>query len=71
MEAAAAYQQQSIDMIALLGKYGGMPTGKEFMRAVGIDCGSFRLPFKDMPEERKEAFLEDLALIGFDKLRSY
>jgi N-acetylneuraminate lyase len=71
MAAAAAYQQQSIDMIALLGKYGGMATGKEFMRAVGIDCGGFRLPFKDVPEERKAAFLEDLALIGFDELRSY
>ncbi len=71
MEAAAAYQQQSIDMIALLGKYGGMATGKEFMRAVGIDCGGFRLPFKDVPEERKAAFQEDLALIGFDDLRSH
>ena len=71
METAAACQQQSIDMIALLGKYGGMATGKEFMRAVGIDCGGFRLPFKDVPEERKAAFLEDLTLIGFDELRSF
>ena len=71
LETASVYQQKSIDMIALLGKYGGMATGKEFMKAVGIDCGGFRLPFKDIPEARKAAFQEDLALIGFDQLRSY
>ena len=71
METAAACQQQSIDMIALLGKYGGMATGKEFMRAVGIDCGGFRLPFTDMPKDLNAAFQEDLSLIRFDELRSY
>ena len=71
MESAASYQQQSIDMIALLGKYGGMATGKEFMRAVGIDCGGFRLPFTDMPKDLNAAFQEDLSLIRFDELRSY
>ena len=71
METAAACQQQSIDMIALLGKYGGMATGKEFMRAVGIDCGGFRLPFRDMPKDLNAAFQEDLALIRFDELRSF
>jgi N-acetylneuraminate lyase len=71
METAAACQQQSIDMIALLGKYGGRATGKEFMRAVGIDCGGFRLPFRDMPKDLNAAFQEDLALIRFDELRSY
>jgi N-acetylneuraminate lyase len=70
METAAACQQQSIDMIALLGKYGGMATGKAFMRAVGIDCGPFRLPFIDMPESRKAAFLQDLESIDFDTLKS-
>ena len=71
METAAACQQQSIDMIALLGKYGGMATGKEFMRAVGIDCGGFRLPFRDMHKDLNAAFQEDLALIRFDELRSF
>lgn len=71
METAAACQQQSIDMIALLGKYGGMATGKEFMRAVGIDCGGFRLPFRDMPKDLNAAFQEDLALIRFAELRSF
>jgi N-acetylneuraminate lyase len=70
LEAAAAYQQQSIDMISLLGKYGGMPTGKAFMLEVGINCGPFRLPFMDMPESRKAAFLADLQAIGFDALKS-
>ena len=70
LETAAACQQQSIDMIALLGKYGGMATGKEFMRAVGIDCGGFRLPFRDMPKDLNAAFQDDLALIRFAELRS-
>jgi N-acetylneuraminate lyase len=70
MKASVFYQNQSIEMIALLGKYGGMPTGKNFMKAVGIDCGKFRLPFSNMTDDQYLLFQDDLNRIGFDGLKS-
>lgn len=70
MKLAASYQNQSIEMISLLGKYGGLATGKAFMKAVGIDCGKFRLPVANMLEERFPVFQDDLMKIGFDQLKS-
>ena len=65
MEKARALQQQSIDMIRLLGKYGGIATGKAFMKAISVDCGEFRLPVKNMSEQGFIAFSEDLKALGF------
>jgi N-acetylneuraminate lyase len=67
MEKARALQQQSIDMIRLLGKYGGIATGKAFMKAISVDCGEFRLPVKNMSEQDFSAFTEDLKAIDFDQ----
>lgn len=67
MEAARALQQQSIDMIRLLGKYGGIATGKAFMKAISVDCGEFRLPVKNMSEQDFLAFSEELEGIGFNQ----
>jgi N-acetylneuraminate lyase len=67
MEKARALQQQSIDMIRLLGKYGGIATGKAFMKAIAVDCGEFRLPVKNMSEQDFSAFTEDLKAIDFDQ----
>jgi N-acetylneuraminate lyase len=58
-------QQQAIDMISLLGKYGGIATGKAFMKMVDLDCGAFRLPVKNMNEERFEFFKKDIDRIRF------
>lgn len=61
-------QQTSIDMIRLLGKYGGIATGKAYMKLVGLDCGAFRLPVRNMAAEQFEAFrkdTEDLNFTGF------
>lgn len=63
-------QQQSIDMIRLLGKYGGIATGKAYMKLVGMDCGGFRLPIKNMSAEQFEAFKKDVAAVGFDQFKS-
>lgn len=70
MKTAVFHQNQSIEMISLLGKYGGMPTGKNFMQAVGIDCGGFRLPFANMSADDKNKFNDDLVRIGFNDLKS-
>lgn len=62
---ARSLQQTSIDMIRLLGKYGGIATGKAFMRHVGFDCGGFRLPVRNMSEASFEAFERDVNAVGF------
>lgn len=63
-------QQQSIDMIRLLGKYGGIATGKAFMKLVGLDCGGFRLPVKNMSAEQFELFKKDVEGVGFNNFKS-
>jgi len=63
---AQALQQQSIDMIRLLGKYGGIATGKAYMKLVGLDCGAFRLPVKNMDALAFEQFAKDVANLSFE-----
>ncbi len=63
-------QQKSIDMIRLLGKYGGIATGKAYMKLVGLDCGGFRLPIKNMSAESFEAFKKDVEGLDFDAFKS-
>jgi N-acetylneuraminate lyase len=67
---AQILQQQSIDMIRLLGKYGGIATGKAYMKLIGLDCGSFRLPVKNMDAAAFEQFKKDVALLGFEQYSS-
>ncbi|MCF2492989.1 dihydrodipicolinate synthase family protein [Dyadobacter chenhuakuii] len=70
MAKAGALQQQSIDMIRLLGKYGGISVGKAYMKVVGMDCGTFRLPVKNMSEAQFDAFQSDVAALDFDTFKS-
>lgn len=65
LKTAQALQQKSIDMIALLGKYGGIATGKAYMKLVGMDCGKFRLPVKNMSDAAFEQFKADTEAIDF------
>lgn len=69
-ERAQGLQQKSIDMIRLLGKYGGIATGKAYMKLVGLDCGEFRLPIANMDSEKFELFKEDVNALGFDSFKS-
>ena len=70
LEKAQSLQQQSIDMITLLGKYGGIATGKAYMKVVGIDCGEFRLPVKNMNAGQFEMFKKDVAQLNFSSFCS-
>jgi len=63
--AAQNLQHQSIDMIRLLGKYGGIATGKAYMKLVGVDCGAFRLPVANMSEARMQEFKNEVEALGF------
>jgi N-acetylneuraminate lyase len=67
---ARRLQQLSVDMITLLWKYGGIATGKAFMRFVGFDCGEFRLPVKNMDSNLYERFIEDVRLLKMNNLFS-
>lgn len=70
LKKAGKLQQQSIDMIRLLGKYGGIGTGKAFMKAIGLDCGEFRLPVENMSATQLGHFKKDLESIGFNLFKS-
>jgi N-acetylneuraminate lyase len=70
LQKAQQLQQQSIDMIGLLGKYGGIATGKAYMKFVGLDCGEFRLPVKNMSPQAFEAFQQEVQALWFDTYKS-
>lgn len=70
LEKASEHQQQSIDMIRLLGKYGGIATGKAYMKLIGLDCGEFRLPVKNMSTDDFELFKKDVQELDFDTFKS-
>ncbi|MBI5009743.1 MAG: dihydrodipicolinate synthase family protein [Bacteroidia bacterium] len=70
MDDARNLQNQSIKMISLLGKYGGMGTGKAFMKFIGLDCGEFRLPIKNIDPNTYSLFESDVKALGIDNLFS-
>ncbi len=63
-------QQKSIDMIRLLGKYGGIATGKAYMKLIGLDCGEFRLPIANMNQAEFESFTAEVRALNFDTFKS-
>ncbi len=67
---AQKLQQMSIDMITLLDKYGGMATGKAYMKLVGMDCGKFRSPVRNMTDKMFEDFVKDVEHLGISHLFS-
>ena len=71
LQTANALQQKSIDMIRLLGKYGGIATGKAYMKLIGLNCGEFRLPVKNMAAEQFTVFKEDVEQINFSSFCSH
>jgi len=70
MPRARMLQQKSIEMITLLGKYGGLATGKAFMRYIGLDCGEFRLPVKNMSSDSYRNFVVDVKELQMEDLFS-
>jgi N-acetylneuraminate lyase len=67
MEEARILQQKSIDMIRLLGKYGGIATGKAYMKYLGFDFGGFRLPIKNMEPHMFEKFVADVRALNMEE----
>ena len=69
-EHARLLQVQSILMIQLLGKYGGITVGKGYMKLAGLDCGGFRLPLTNMDAAQFERFKADVEETGFQQYKS-
>lgn len=67
---ARKLQQISIDMIRLLGKYGGIATGKGYMKYIGFDLGQFRLPVKNMADESYQKFSWDVKSLNMEEFFS-
>jgi N-acetylneuraminate lyase len=67
---ARQLQQSSINMIRLLDKYGGMATGKAYMKFIGLDCGSFRSPLKNLTNDMYKEFVKDVQQLNMADLFS-
>lgn len=67
---ARSLQQKANDMIRLLGKYGGIATGKAFMRHIGFDFGDFRLPVKGFENKQFSEFQSDIQKLEMENLFS-
>jgi N-acetylneuraminate lyase len=66
LELARKLQLLSISIVSLLGKYGGIATGKAFMKYAGLDCGKFRSPVKNMTDEMYAEFADDVRQLKID-----
>lgn len=67
LDQARRLQLKAIDMISLLGQYGGIATGKAYMKWIGLDCGQFRLPVKNMDEASRIRFEADVDALKMDE----
>jgi len=67
---ARILQQKSIDMIRLLGKYGGIATGKAYLKYIGFDFGKFRLPVYNMTDEMVDQFVKDVQALDMEDMFS-
>ena len=64
IEQARALQLKALGYMTLLHRYGSS-TGKAFMKAVGMDCGGYRLPVRNLTNEQMQQFLSELKATDF------
>lgn len=66
IEKARQLQQQSIEIVNIIIKYGGgVRGGKAIMNLIGIDCKDCRLPITPFSDEEYKALKEDLEKLVF------
>lgn len=63
-QTAQELQLKATEYITFLHKYGSS-TGKAFMKAVGMDCGKYRLPVRNLTDEQMQEFLNELKATDF------
>jgi N-acetylneuraminate lyase len=71
LDEARNLQLRSIEMISLLGKYGGIGTGKAYMKYIGLDCGQYRLPVSNLDDELYLRFKDEADKSGFKEYLSF
>ena len=67
---ARKLQQRSVQIVDILGRYGGIAAGKSFMRFIGMDLGSYRTPVKNPDNHMYEMFLADVRKLGMEEFFS-
>ena len=61
LETARAEQGRSVDMVAIMAKYGFLAAAKVLMKnRFGIDCGPVRPPLRNLTEEQVQQMLSEL-----------
>jgi N-acetylneuraminate lyase len=60
IQTASAIQAQIMQIIHLIGKYGGLASQKYMMLLAGIDCGPARLPLQNLQASSKKSLETDL-----------
>ncbi|WP_298647763.1 dihydrodipicolinate synthase family protein [uncultured Proteiniphilum sp.] len=66
LEAARAFQMQSIEIVKVIIQHGGgVRGGKAIMNLIGIACGECRLPIAPFEKEEYDSLRKDLEAIGF------
>jgi len=64
IDKARHLQLKATEYITFLHRYGGS-TGKAFMKAVGMDCGNYRLPVRNLSNEQMQQFMAELKATDF------
>lgn len=62
---ARELQAQSIQMIRIMVRYGGVPAFKAVMGLIGLDCGPTRRPLQTLSSDQVEGLEKELDQIGF------
>lgn len=62
---ARELQQQSIKIIAIMVRHGGLAAGKAMMKLIGLDCGPVRPPMTTLTDAQSSALEAELRAGGF------
>ncbi len=65
LAAARADQHRAAEMIAVLGRFGGVRAAKATMKLIGLDCGPPRPPLRPLGGQELDALGEALQEVGF------
>lgn len=65
LQKARALQLQSVEVVRIIVKYGGLAAQKVMMKLSGIDCGNVRNPLQGLSAEEEASMEKDLRNAGF------
>lgn len=65
LQTAAEMQWQSVKLVRIINKYGGLAAQKTMMKLSGVDCGPVRFPLVDLTVTEVKSMENDLKKLGF------